>query len=136
MAVLACFDPRGLIWKQKGVRRSLRPPQFSSGLLWKAGRSLIASSSRWNSATINSNRLRISVSIIAAAKRLARVRAGNPNLLIKTAHNARNVFVTEVGPAAGPLLLGIASSHALLSGVSHVKPHSTANCGPRYARCS
>jgi hypothetical protein len=37
-----------------------------------AGCSSIASSSRWNSATINSNRLRIAVSIIAAAKPFTR----------------------------------------------------------------
>jgi hypothetical protein len=28
------------------------------------------------------------------------MRAGDPNLLIKTAHNALNIFVAEVGPAA------------------------------------
>src|ERR1700687_758975 len=49
-----------------------RPPQFLSLSLWETGCSSIASSSRWNSPTINSNRLRIAVSIIAAAKPFAR----------------------------------------------------------------
>jgi len=68
------FHIVGQFWQTSliGYRSTRRPPQFLSLSLGQTGCSSIASSSRRNSATINSNRLRIAVSIIAAAKPFTR----------------------------------------------------------------
>jgi hypothetical protein len=74
------FSPSSPAWRKLAgseLKATQLPPQFLSLSLWETGCCSIAASPRWSSATISSNRLRIAVSIIAAAPFARAIREGS-----------------------------------------------------------